>query len=85
MSDLEEFNAAMRQHARDNLKCDYDSSRGRGAHGISCYKGTPTRRVTITYNPGVYGRDEVLTCDACYKALKRLVQRQGYKLESEKI
>lgn len=85
MSDLEELNAMLAQEARDKLQCDYDSSRGRGAQGVSCYKGKPTRRVTIIYNPGVYGRDEVITCEPCYKALKRQVRRHGYKLESKRI
>lgn len=84
-SDYEQFIEAMEQRTRENLKCSYDTSRGHGTHGIGCVKGIPTRRVTIIYNPGVYGRDEVLTCDACFKALKKLVRRQGYKLKSKKI
>jgi len=85
MSDLERFTAVMLKHTRENLKCAYDTTMGRGAHGIGCVKGRVTREVTIIYNPGVYSRDVVLTCDACFKALKRLVRRQGYKLKSKRI
>ncbi len=85
-TDLDRFNAAMKKHAQDKLNCTYDTSKGHSMRdGLGCVKGTPTRRVTIIYNPGVYGRDEVLTCDSCYVTLKRQVRRQGYKLESERI
>lgn len=84
-SDYEQFTAAMQQRTRDGLKCSYDTTRGRGAHGVGCVKGRVTREVTIIYNPGVYGRDVVHTCDECFKTLKKLVRRQGYKLESKRI
>lgn len=85
-SDLENFNAAMEARARARLHCTYDTSKGYSMReGLGCIGGLVTRKVTIIYNPGVYGREEVYTCEACFKTLKRLVRRQGYKLRSEKI
>ncbi len=85
-TDLDRFNAAMQEQARKKLRCSYDTSKGYSmSEGLGCVKGVPTRRVTIIYNPGVYGRDEVLTCDACYATLRRQVRRHGYKLESKPI
>lgn len=64
--------------------CDYDTSRGFcWTEGLGCFKGVATRKVEVVYNE--VEKDSLNLCEDCYKRLRVLVRRQGYKLVSNKI
>jgi len=66
------------------MKCDYDVSSGFSpSEGLGCLKGKATRRVTVEYNE--VEADTLNLCEECYKRLKVLVRRHGYRLRSTEI
>ena len=82
MSDLELFELERRKHTPPKL-CDYDTSKGYCAsEGLGCHKGVASWRVVVIYNE--VDNDVLFLCDKCFKRLKPLVKRRGYKIKAKR-
>lgn len=82
MSDLEMFEMERRGHIPPRA-CDYDTSRGYCmSEGLGCYKGVASWRAEVIYNE--VDKDVLFLCDECYKRLKTLIRRQGYKIKAKR-